>query len=101
MKHVARVGSKDETARPPNVVRRNEDDHLIMALLMIHCFIMASLTKSLQGFQMWFVLMIIVFVMMMLNYNGEEGDPSLLIHNDDQGDGDGGKTVSCASVLFE
>ena len=77
MKHVARVGSKDETARPPNVVRLDEDDHLIKALLIVHHFIMASLAKSLQGFQMWFVLIIMVFVMMMMNYSGGDVDPSL------------------------
>ena len=83
VKHVARVGSKDETARPPNVVRLDEDDHLIKALLIVHHFIMASLAKSLQGFQMWFVLIIMVFVMMMMNYSGEDVDPSLLVHDDD------------------
>ena len=61
------------------MVRLDEDDHLIVALLLVHHFIMASLAKSLQGFQMWFVLMDMVYVMMMMNYNGEDGDPSLLV----------------------
>ena len=58
-------------------------DHLIKALLIVHHFIMVSLAKSLQGFQMWFVLVIMVFVMMMMNYSGEDVDPSLLVHDDD------------------
>ena len=53
------------------------------AVLIVHHFIMASLAKSLQGFQMWFVLIIMVFVMMMMNYSGEDVDPSLLVHDDD------------------
>ena len=74
----------DDTARPlTNVVRLDEDDHLIKALLIVHHFIMASLAKSLQGFQMWFVLVIMVFVMMMMNYSGEDVDPSLLVHDND------------------
>ena len=83
--------------------RLDEDDHSIKTLLMVHYFIMASLVKSLQGFQMWFVLMIMVmvFVMMRMNYNGEDGNPSLLVHFDDQGDGDDGKTLSGVSVPFE
>ena len=59
---------------------------------MVHHFITASLVKSLQGSQMWFVLMIMAFVMMMMNYSGD-GDPSLCVHYDDQGDGDDGKTL--------